>query len=138
MQVTVNVTYSCAGEVYDHDGAVAMAASLLTQQAATDPGDGYTLVGQIKTAITNTSVDSQKNVTIILNAAGVWAYQLSDAQNQAFARLIAGKSLREAQLLLSNQTGVGKVTIQLSGGNGQLLPTDPAKITIVIQAVSGA
>jgi len=40
--------------------------------------------------------------------------------------------------LLTAQTGVGKVSITLSGGIGQTLPADPSKIKIVVQAVSGA
>jgi hypothetical protein len=40
--------------------------------------------------------------------------------------------------VLMAQTGVAQVTITLPSGMGQILPTDPQKIMIVIQAVAGA
>lgn len=137
-QVTVTVTFTCTGEVYDHDGALMMATNLLMQQAATDPGAGYVLVGKIKAAITTATLGNQGTVTITTTAEGLWAYQFTQAQQQALAHLIAGKSKTEAQQLLAAQTGVASAMIQISSGNGQTLPSDPSKITIVVQAVSGA
>jgi hypothetical protein len=135
-QVTVSVTFTCTGEVYDHAGAVMLAANLLTQQASVDPGEGYALVGQIKTAVTNASADAQGTVTIMVSAQGRWVYHFTDAQIQAFARLIAGKSTQEAQQVLAAQSGIASAAIHISGGNGQTLPTDPQKIKLVIQAIS--
>ncbi len=138
-QVTVSVTFTCTGEVYDHDGALTMSAQLLTNQAANSPGAGYGLVGTIKTALTNASLGGQGTVTITTNAQGVWAYQFSGAQQLALAQLIAGQTKQNAQNLLASQTGVAQVnTIQLTGGNGQILPSDPARITISVQSVPGA
>jgi hypothetical protein len=54
------------------------------------------------------------------------------------ARLIAGKSVQQAQRLLIGQPGVGMAAVQLSGDTGQTLPAAPSKITIVVQATSGA
>ncbi len=136
-QVTVSVTFTCTGEVYDHDAAVAIAANLLTQQAATDPGGGYALVGKITATIPNATADNTGAVTLTVSAEGTWAYQFTDAQKQSLARLIGGKSVQEAQQLLDSQPGIEKATIQLSG-IGQTLPTDPTKIKIVVQAVAGA
>ncbi|HEY7418467.1 MAG TPA: hypothetical protein VH593_25025, partial [Ktedonobacteraceae bacterium] len=65
------------------------------------------------------------------SADGVWAYQFSDAQKQTLAQLIAGKNVQAAQQALDAQPGVERATIQLFGG--QTLPSDPAKITIVVQ-----
>lgn len=135
-QVTVKVSFTCTGEVYDHDGALAMAANLLTQQAATDPGGGYALVGKITTAVTNAAANNQGTVMLTVSAEGVWAYQFSDAQKQSLAQLIAGKRVPEANQTLAAQPGVVKATIQLAGG--QTLPTNPAKITIVVQTIPGA
>ena len=137
-QVTVTVTFTCTGEAYDHDGARALASTLLTTQAASTPGAGYALVGHIKTQVTNATLGSQGTVTVTVNAEGVWAYQFSDPQKQALAGLIAGKSEQEATQVLQAQTGVAQVSIHFSGGNGQTLPTDPQQITMVIQAVPGA
>jgi VCBS repeat-containing protein len=137
-QVTVNVTFTCTGEVYDHDGAETLATKLLMQQGATDPGSGYAPVGQIKTIVTNATVGNQNTVALTVSAEGIWVYQFSTDQEQVLAGMIAGKNKREAQQILSNQTGVAQVTIQLSGRGGQVLPSNPAKISFVVQTVPGA
>ncbi len=54
------------------------------------------------------------------NLRGTPAYMASEHTLQAFI----------------SQTGVVRASIQLSGGNGQILPSDPTKITIVVQAIS--
>ena len=51
--------------------------------------------------------------------------------------LIAGKSKQDALSLLAAQTGVAQATIQITGGNGQKLPTAANQITVQVQAVSG-
>jgi len=137
-QVTVTVTFTCTGEAYDHDAALALASTLLTNQARSSPGGGYALVGQIKTTLTNATLGSQGMVTITATAEGVWVYQFSDAQKQALASLIAGKSEQEAIQALQAQTGVAHAMIQLADGDGKTLPADPKQITITIQAVRGA
>jgi hypothetical protein len=131
--VTVSVSFLCTGEVYDHDGAAQMAASLLIQQAATDLGEEYTLMGTIKTAITAVPADELGTVTLTVNAEGVWTHQFSGAQLQALARVIAGKRAQDAQRILTSQPGVSQAAIKLSGGFGQTLPSDPARIRIVLQ-----
>jgi len=137
--VTVSVSYTCTGEVYDYGGARAMAAHLLTNQANTQLGSGYAPVGNIKTTLTSATLTDAKNgtVTLLVDAEGVWAYQFTDAQKQALAMLIAGKTKSEAQSLLASQKGVGQVVITLTGGNSDTLPTDVKKITILIQNASG-
>jgi serine/threonine protein kinase len=136
--VTVTVTFTCTGEVYDHDGALALAAMLLKNQAANNPGAGYALVGQIQTNLTNATPGGGGTVTLTVSADGVWAYQISVAQQQAMAQLIAGTTIQEAQQLLTSQTGVAQATVQVGGGNGQTLPLDPSKIRIVVLSVPGA
>lgn len=136
-QVTVTVTFTCTGIAYDQAGALALAAQLLMNQAAPTPGEGYGLVGQIKTTLLSATPDTQIAVQIVVRAEGVWAYQFSAAQKQALAKLIAGKSKQEAQQLLASQPGVETASITLSGGNSSTLPTDLAKIKINVQTVSG-
>ncbi len=137
--VTVSVSFTCTGEVYDYDGALAMAAQLLTNQANTQLGSGYAPVGKIKTKLTSATLTDVKSgmVTLMVDAEGVWAYQFTDAQKQALARSIAGKTKSAAQTLLASQTGIGQVVITVSGGNNSTLPTDLSKITIVIKNASG-
>jgi hypothetical protein len=139
-QVKVSVTFACTGEMYDHAGALDMAASLLEQQAAADPGGGYALVGKIKTTVIHAAIidSKQGTVSITIIAEGVWAYQLSQAQQRVLASLIAGKSEREATSLLEQQVGVAAAMIQVFGAAGSMLPTDPQKIKIVVQLPPGA
>ena len=47
-----------------------------------------------------------------------------------------GKDAREAQQLLATQAGVAEVSIHLP--SGQTLPSDPTKISIVVQGPPGA
>ncbi len=135
--VTVTVTFTCTGEAFDREGAFALAQQLLEKQAAGNPGQGYALAGQIKPSLVSaTAPNTQGNIALVVKAEGIWAYQFSDAQKQALANLIAGKSKQNALTTLAAQTGVDQVDIQINGG-GQTLPTNASKISIKVQAVSG-
>jgi serine/threonine protein kinase len=136
-QVTVSVTFTCTGEAYDYDGALALATQLLKDQAAQTPGADYALVGQVETTQESATLDDQGAVTIVVDAEGVWAYQFNDSQKQALANLIVSKSKQDAQTILESQTGVARVTIAIAN-NGQMLPSAASDIMIKIEAVSGA
>ncbi len=137
--VTVTVSFTCTREVYDRDGALSMAAKQLTTQAATRPGPGYTLAGKIATALAQAALADASTGTIKLtvNAEGIWVFHFSAAQKLSLAKLIAGKSKKDVQSLLSARKGVSSISIQFSGGDGDTLPTDPGQIAIVVQSVSG-
>jgi len=137
--VMVTVKVSCSGEVYDSQGVQTIAANLLKLQAATDPGPGYVLVGNLVTGITKVMVTdaSKGTLELIVTAEGVWVYQFSDTQKAMLAKLIAGKSKQAAQALLAQQMGVENADIRLTGGDGKTLPTDPAQITINVLTVTG-
>ncbi len=136
--VTVTVTVTCVGEVYDRQGAQSLAASLLRTDGTKTPGAGYMLMGNIVTTVTKTAViDTKGTISILVNAEGMWVYQFTDAQKGALARLIAGKREDDAQALLLQQKGVSKANISVSGGTDNTLPTDPHSITIVVQSLPG-
>jgi VCBS repeat-containing protein len=136
--VTVTVSFTRTGEVYDEDGARTMAAGMLKDQATTDPGSGYTLGGNVKTAVNSAIVTDARRgmITLTVNAEGVWVYQFSDAQKQAMAKLIAGKSENDAQMLLLKQTGVKQANIRLAAGDGNTLPADGDQIMVVVESVA--
>ncbi|HLW00160.1 MAG TPA: hypothetical protein VKT82_15935 [Ktedonobacterales bacterium] len=136
-QVQVTVAFTCTGEVYDHTGAMEMAAGFLSQQAAANPGGAYRLAGTIKTTVTNAALGSQKIITLTIAARGVWVYQFTAAQQQQLAALLAGKSAQEAARLAFAQPGVASVTIHLPTGQ-HALPADSRQITIVLQTPSSA
>lgn len=135
--VTVTVSYTCTGEVYDQDGALAAAAQWLKDGAATNPGTGYALVGQVKTNLLQAQITDAKQgiVSISTSAEGIWVFQFSDTQKSQLAQLLVGKSKRDAQALLLSQPGIKQVDIQLAG-NGPL-PTDSRQITITVQNITG-
>lgn len=137
--VTVSVTMSCVGEVYDMQAVQTLAARDLTQDAATNPGPAYVPVGAIQTQVAQAASDpqTQGNIDLVVNASGVWAYQFTDTQRTHLASLIAGKSSQDAKTLLLKQPGVHTVTITLTGVGVTMLPDSTQHITVDIEAVQG-
>lgn len=128
-QVTVTVSFTCSGEVYDYDGALKLAQDLLKQQEQ-QLYPTYQLVGTITTtmqAATLTDPNSD-TVTMMIQASGTCIAHFDTQSEQALALSIAGKTKAEAQTLLNNQPGIQMASIQLEGGNSDRLPTNPAKI----------
>jgi hypothetical protein len=101
-QVTVAVSVTCRGEVYDAQGARVLAATLLAQQAARTLGSSYEVIGDITTQISQVrTVDAQWGTLLVsVSAEGVWSYPLSETRLHQFASLIAGTRLQEAKSLL--------------------------------------
>jgi len=132
------VTVTCIGEAYDHDGVLAMATQWLKQDAFQSPGPSYALAGNVVTTQTRAQVTdaNQGTLSVSVIAEGVWVFQFNNAQKQALAKLIAGKKRETAQSLLL-QHGVERADVQLSGGNGVTLPSDPTQIKFVILDVKG-
>jgi hypothetical protein len=135
--VTVTVTATCTGEVYDQQAARTLATSLLMAEARKNLDSTYILQdNKIATQITLASIiDTHGTVSLDVKAEGIWVYQFSDAMKQSLAKLIAGKSEAAAKTLLLQQMGVSDVQISISSGT--TLPTDPANITIAIKTVPG-
>jgi hypothetical protein len=138
-QVTVAVSVTCHGEVYDAQGARVLAATLLAQQAARTLGSSYEVIGDITTQITQVrTVDAQRGTLLVsVSAEGVWSYPLSEARLHHLASLIAGTRLQEAKTLLLHTQGISAVTITLSGGSGSTLPTNPDQISMRLLIVVG-
>jgi len=135
--VTVSLTVTCTGEVYDQQGAQLIAANLLTSKAMFDLDAGYALVGRIATTIKQIAQNVVKQGTIYLqvSAKGIWAYKFSDASQRMLAKLIAGKKITDAQSLLMHHVGIARADIQVFGIAVNMVPDDPDRIIIVIQSV---
>jgi hypothetical protein len=132
---TVTVQVTCSGEVYDEQGALAMAANLYKNDSTINPGPGFALAGSVITSLTQASVvDNKGTVSLLVAAQGTWVYQTAKlvAQEKTWAKQIAGKSKQQAIAYLQSQPGVGKVSITLSGNT---LPSDPNQISFTIQNV---
>lgn len=137
--VTVGVNFTCTGEVYDASGARTMAAGMLNSDAQSSPGSGYVLAGNVTTSVTGASITDTGNgtVTVTVSASGEWVYQFSDAQKQAMASMVVSKHKNDAQNLLLKQTGVKQVDIQMTGGDGSMLPVNASEIVITVESVAG-
>jgi len=131
--VTTSVSAKCSGEVYNLQAALSMGANLLSQQVSSVPSASYRLVSKITTSVMSvTGVNG--GILIVVNAASVGLFQFSKGQRQELVTLITGKSEQDAQTILANQTGVGKVKITLANTTGTTLPTSAKDITINVVA----
>ena len=135
--VTVSVTTSCVGEVYDMQAVQVLAARNLTQDAATNPGLAYSPVGSVTTQIAQATPDAHGNVFLVTNASGIWAYQFTNVQRAHLVSLIASKSEQDARSILLGQAGVHEVTIVLTGVDVTTVPGDLNRITINVEAIQG-
>ena len=131
--VIVSVTETCRNEVFNVQPAQALAANLLKGDVTTIAGAGYVIVGNVTTIVLAHPklIDNQGTITMNIMASATAFYQFTTTEAQAFARLVAGKSLADAQALLSQQIGVARATITMSDHSANKLPGDPSKISVV-------
>ncbi len=134
--VTVNVMETCSVEAYNTQAAQTLAGKLLKDDVTTLIGAGYVITGNVTTQVLSqpkVNNASQGTLSVNIIADGTAIYQFTSAEEQAFAKLIAGKSIADAQSLLLTQTGVAQATIKISGGNpADKLPTDAGHIIFVV------
>jgi hypothetical protein len=131
--VIVSVTETCRNEVFNVQPAQALAANLLKGDVTTIAGAGYVIAGNVTTIVLAHPklIDNQGTITMNIMASATAFYQFTTTEAQAFARLVAGKSLADAQALLSQQIGVARATITMSDHSANKLPGDPSKISVV-------
>ncbi len=135
--VSAGGTVVCTEEVYDHDGALSMAKSLLKADVSKKLGTNYAppLDKDIAAGVTQaTVIDTKGTVSLNVSAQGLWVYQFSKTVLQGFKNTIARESEQAAMNYLLQQPGVKSVNIQISSGN--TLP-DAADITIKLATVPG-
>ena len=133
--VTVHVTATCTGVVYDMVGAENIATNLLKAESEHDTGGGYALAGKVVTTVTQ-KIANNNGAVVFVKTQGVWVAQIDDARKAQLASLITGKTQNQASTALLEQRDVAKVdSITVSSGN--TLPTNARQITIVVQNVPG-
>ena len=133
--VTVSVTEKCSAEVYDVQAAQALAATLLKDDLTTLLGAGYVITGNVTTQVSSQpklTKAPQGTLSVNITADGTAIYQFTRAEEQAFAKLIAGKKIEDAHALLLTQTGVAQAAIKISGNPASMLPADAGQITFVV------
>jgi hypothetical protein len=136
--VTVRVQVTCREEVYDFAAARSMATALLQRKAQHDPtlNAQYALQGSLITSVLNeTVVTAEGQVSLEIQAQGLWVYQWTTQMQQNIKNALVRLSQATAQSVLRHEMGVATATISLSGGD--VLPASASAITLVIQAPPG-
>ena len=136
--VTVSVSFTCRELAYDYNGALAMGAQMLKEQAIASTGSGYVQAGDVSATFSSAQVTdaAQGVVGVAVSAQGIWVYQPDDAQKQTIARMIAGKTRAEALAVFAGIKGIKRASIQLTDGM-DTLPVDSSLINIVVQPTGG-
>lgn len=130
--ITGSVSVTCSAEVYDQQGATAMAAHLLQSKAISNPHAPLALSDPITTVVKQVQVQSDGIIALQVEVSSSAAFQFNNSQKQALAALLAGKSKQQALSILQKQTGISSATITLSNSNANSLPTTTTAITIVV------
>jgi len=131
--VTITLTLTCQGEVYDQQAVEQLASAALSAQARTTLGTGYSMQGPITTSITQvaTTEAAHGTLSLLVSAQGTWAYQFSAAQISQLSRQIAGLPRQEAVSLLKHDAHIQAVSITQTW-NANTLPTDPTHIQVMV------
>nr|BBH95991.1 hypothetical protein KTA_41900 [Thermogemmatispora argillosa] len=127
--VTVTVTVSCSGLVYDRNSVITLVTALLNAEIARSYGSGYSLAHPPIAAQISARAVSQTTAILTVRAGGTWSYRFSAARLNALKQLIAGREADSARAILRRQPGIADVILSLGLGQ-RSLPTDPARITI--------
>jgi hypothetical protein len=132
--VTVSVEVKCTGQAYNQQQAFNLVRTKLQEKVTNDPelGSSYGLVGNIQVKSTLQNVPNK--ISLVVEAKGIWAYQVTDTVKQELARLIAGKQVDAARTALENHKGISAVKLE---ANGDTLPTDIGQIKFVVQPIQG-
>ncbi len=136
--VTVQVQVTCTEEVYDFAAAQSMATSLLQTKAQNDPAitTQYALDGKIVTSVlSDTVVTAQGQVSIEIQAQGLWVYQFTDQMQQNIKNSLVKLSKANALNVLLHDMGVAAAKINISSGD--LMPANASDITLTIQTLPG-
>jgi hypothetical protein len=127
-QVTITVSETCTGTVYDTPQYQTQLTQMMDQQAA-KLGQGYSLTGAIQSTITYTT-QHQNTVMLHVTSAATYAYQMSQDEQQQLAELVAGRNTAQATTMLLQVPGLQNVAITTTTKNNTL-PTDARQIHII-------
>jgi hypothetical protein len=131
--VTVSVSFTCSGNLYDYDRASMLAASLLREEMKTAH---YSASDTVKTTLKQQRLaDDQGTIALQMQAQALGKYYFDDVAMKNIASQLAGKSLSEAETWLKGQSSISAAKIKLAGGTGkQVLPARAQDITVTIVA----
>ncbi|HEY7413683.1 MAG TPA: hypothetical protein VH593_00705, partial [Ktedonobacteraceae bacterium] len=129
-QVHITVSETCTGVAYNTLVYQDDVTEVLNQQAGKQLSEGYTLIGQVQSNITQVATNDQQQMTLHVTLAGTYDYVLSQEQQQAIKASIAGKSKAEATAAILHTAGVQSVSI--TSTQGDVLPHDMSQIHLQI------
>ena len=131
-RVSITLNETCTAEVYNTHAFDMLVTKSTSQIAMKQLGADYSLMGNVRASITQSTVKDQKQgvITLQVKGTGHWLYRLRQQQLEQFKNMIAGKSDAQAKALLLNATGVD--TVSLSIKNGTMVPTDKNRISFAI------
>jgi hypothetical protein len=135
--VTVTVAQTCNAVVYNSQELETKALDLLTHQAKTTVGTGFSLLGRVNVTVTQATIANTHPTPVILSfhAQGTWVYAIGNAAQEHIKRLIAGKTRPVALRELLSLPGVERVSIAWS--DDTRLPKNPVYIHfhVVVQSL---
>ena len=129
--VRVTGAMTCSAIAYTPAKLQAYGANLLGKDAYDQWSGSYVLVGQVQEKWYGV-LERGKTASFALAVQDLYVFQLSPGVSAHLASLIAGQTQANAQAVLLQQAGVGKVSLQVSGGLGTALPSSPKDIHITI------
>jgi serine/threonine protein kinase len=130
--VTVTVTVTCSGLVYQRHDAQSLATALLLSEAQRRYGSAYALQGAVSTQIDVTHVADQTAI-LSVRASGLWVYRFSAERLASLKDLLRGLDPTRALAALRRQPGIADAAIALPPGVSSL-PDDPSRISISVRS----
>lgn len=130
-QVKVTVSLTCSGIAYNDQELTDKVTQLLTSQATTKLGAGYSILGNPQ--ITVNSATTAKQVILSFTTVSTWAYALTSQEQEHIKTIMAGKTKQQALQLLYSLPGIESVSMQSSGfGDDNRIPKDTKYIHLLI------
>ena len=129
--VTVTLSDTCSGFVYDAHALNRFAVTMIQKDGAKRLGTGYGLLGAVTASVIHAAIIDQARgiaaLTLKLDASFV--YRLSQGVRKQIARLIAGKSTQQAVQALFELPGIQAASIRSSAAT---MPENEGAITIIV------
>ena len=129
-QVKVTVVVNCSAVAYKQATLEQKATDLLTSQAKTVTGTGYSLFGKVHVTVTQATITHTPPLVFLsFKAQGTWIYGLSYKVPEHIKELVAGKSEQQALHLLALLPGIENASINW---DNITLPKNATNIHIAI------
>jgi len=125
--VTIQLSETCGDMAYDTQALNTLVTQQLARQTRYQLGTSYALVGSVTTTILTAKAEAG-TFLFTVKGTGTWAYQFTLAELQHLAQQIAGKSAREATVILLQQPGVSQVEL----GTTVTLPANAGRIHVLV------